>query len=159
MFPEMAMYIIYMIMIRFACSLFEFLQVVSRNVAAKIHKINETAKSPCRKNVKINSLSTSGHYSAPHCMIVSNNYSAPSEEVFLEERTDAQDVRRDDAEDNDQQPDEDGQRGVHDEVVAVLVEERAHRGQVGQEEEMDEVDVKRTPPDILQRHADDGHLS
>ncbi len=77
-----------------------------------------------------------------------------SEEPLFEEGADAQDVRRDAAESNDEQGYQYRQRGVEHKVVTILVEERTDGRDVRHEEEVDEVDIERAATDILQRTAD-----
>ena len=82
----------------------------------------------------------------------------PSKQILPEQRTYAQDVACDDAEGNDNKRNEDGQGGVYGEVVLVQLEECTNGGEVGQEQEVQQVDVQGAPAYVLQAASDKGHF-
>lgn len=73
-----------------------------------------------------------------------------SKKIFPQERTYSQDIRRNDAETDDDKADEHGQDNVHDEVVPVSIKKVAYARKVWQKEEVDEVDIQRTSSNVLQ---------
>ena len=79
-----------------------------------------------------------------------------AEEVFLEEGADTEELGGDDAEGDDHQGDGEGSRGVEDEVGAVGAEELTYHRQLGQEEIVEQIDVKRATADELQASAQGG---
>ena len=73
-----------------------------------------------------------------------------SEKIFAEEWTNAQDVGRNDGKEDDEQGNHYRQRGVEHEIMTVFVEENADGRNIGQEEEVQQIDVERPASDILQ---------
>ena len=74
-----------------------------------------------------------------------------AEKIFLQERTYPQYVRGEHTEGHYQQSDGQGGSGVKDEVVTIHPEELTHHRQLRQEEIMEQIDIKCTTTDELQR--------
>ena len=73
----------------------------------------------------------------------------PPKQPFLEEWTNPQNVRCDNAEANDNKTDKNRECRIEYEVVAIGREEGTNRRKVGEEQEMYEVNIQRTSSDIL----------
>ena len=80
------------------------------------------------------------------------------EQILPEQRTNAQYVARNDAEGNDNKCNQNGQGGVDSKVVLVQFEERTHGRQVGQEQEVYQVDVQCASAYVLQTSTDECHF-
>ena len=65
----------------------------------------------------------------------------PSEQPFLEEGADAEDVGGDDAEADDQQGQKDRKGGIQHKVMTIGVEERSDSWQVRQEKIVNQIDI------------------
>ena len=83
-----------------------------------------------------------------------NSASLPAEQPFLEYGADAKNMAGEDGEGNDEEGEEDGCGAFEDEVVRMRLEPYAYIRQFGQEEIMDEIDVKRAYTDVLEHIAD-----
>jgi phenolic acid decarboxylase len=82
----------------------------------------------------------------------------PSKQILPEQRTYAQDVACYDAEGNDNKRNEDRQSEVYGKVVLVQFEECTYGREVGQEQEVKQVDVQCASAYALQAASYKGHF-
>ena len=76
-----------------------------------------------------------------------------AEQPLLEERTNAENIGGNDAESDDDQTQDDRQHDVKHEVMRIALEELTDAGELWHEEKVNQVDVKCTAANILERHS------